>query len=187
MDRAGDSYDGRVRSPDLRRARSAVGNGVVLMTETGRDRCEGHLWYFYGTAEKDQDLKGPFLRECAQVASGSWCGRRLCDEHGELVRSEPLEGAHVALSAAMRVLQDEAAFTAHYGDERSERLMAEGRASEEARSSVRSALRRKELVRLESALADGDGLRDRLVGAADGTWRLPNRGDHATGTGRGGR
>lgn len=159
--------------------------GVLLMTESGRDRCEGHLWYFYGTA--GDHLEGPFLRECAEVASGAWCGRRLCEEHRELVRSEPLEGAHVALCAAMRVLQDEAAFTAHYDDERSVRLIAEGRASEEARSSVRLALRRKELVRLESALADSDGLRDRLVEDADGTWRLKSRRNDATGTGRGAR
>ena len=155
------------------------------MTENGRDRCEGHVWFFYRTA--GDDLEGPFLRDCAQVASGAWCGRRLCDEHRELVCSEPLEGAQVALSAAMRVLQDEAAFTAHYDDERSARLMAEGLASEEARSSVRSALRRKELLRLESALADSDGLRDHLVKAGEGTWRLRSRRSDATETGRGGR
>lgn len=144
---------------------------MTATEETERRTCDGFDWCFMGPAELT-DPGGPSPIECAETAVRECDGRWFCEEHFVSIRTSPLHLAHVALTYASEVLNEEYDFSWHYDDERSERLLEESGAAELARSTIEWATERAERFRLAEARAADSGSHGYRREIADGQWTV---------------
>ena len=145
-----------------------------MMTETEkteRRTCDGFDWCFMGPAGLT-DPGGPSPIKCAETAVRECDGRWLCEEHFVVIRTSPLYLAHLTLTYAAEVLDEESDFSEHYNDERSERLFEEAGATALARSRIESAMERAERFRLAEARAADSGSHGYRREIADGRWTV---------------